>query len=359
MIPLTAGDALLLLVRRVDAEERPSPDRDPPGCLYAVFAPDEGKHFLGLVTATQVAEGPQRIFADLVQERIPCVVAECAPLEAVLQCMDATDRWYFPVVDAGGRFIGAVTRARILEVLLDSYGRLLEQNRILTRRLFVLQEQERRSLSHELHDELGQYLTALRTDLGHLRWLAKEQREFERQIGVIEQVLTHLQGSVQRIVQRLRPALLDQLGLADTLRELVAEYRRRHPSMAFSLELENGLQGLPDDHAITLYRVVQESLTNVIRHAAACSVRICLCRRRHCPNPVCRACFAARAGEAERLHLLICDNGRGMSEQSAALGMGMIGMRERVEALKGAFRVRSQPGKGTWIIVELPLPEAE
>jgi len=358
MIPLTARDALLPRVRHVGAEERPLLSGDPSGCLYAVFTTDSGKRFLGLVAAKQVAEQPHRIFADLVQERIPCVVAESAPLESVLQCMDATDCWHFPVVDAYGQFVGAITRARILEALLCSYSRLLEQNRTLTRQLFVFQEQERRYLSRELHDELGQYLTALQTDLGHLRLLADEQKDIEKQIGAIEQVLAHLQGSVQRIMHRLRPALLDQLGLADTLRELVAEYRQRHPAMAFSLELAGDLRRLPEDHAITLYRVVQESLTNIIRHAEACSVRICLCRRRRCSNPICRACFSAAAWETERVHLLICDNGRGMPAARAGTGMGMMGMQERVEALKGSFQVQSQPGKGVWIIVELPLPEA-
>ncbi len=358
MCSLTARDALVSQLCRVTEEDRPGSSRDAAGGLYAVFASRDGGRFLGLVSAREVAETPHRIFADLLPEKLPCVVAACCPLEAVLRCMDLSDRWYFPVVDGRGDFLGAVTRARVLEVLLHSHSRLLRENRVLTRRLFLLQERERHRLARELHDELGQYLVALRTDLEHLRLLGAGDSRIRRHVSVIEQVLDHLHDAVRQLVHRLRPELLDQLGLPDTLRELVAEYRRHHPDIAFSLVLAGDLKDLPDDHAIALYRIVQESLTNVVRHADARAVRICLCRHRRCDTPVCRDWFPPSRCRPDVVHLLVRDNGRGLPPDHA-MGFGLMGMRERVECLGGTFRLESRPGEGVRVIVELPLVEKD
>ncbi|BCX81650.1 two-component system, NarL family, sensor histidine kinase [Methylomarinovum caldicuralii] len=358
MIPLYARDALLPRIRQVSAEARPCADGDPCTGLYAVFSSDQPQHFLGVVSAKQVAERPHRIFADLMSRRFPCVVAADTPLEAILDCMDMTEHWYFPVLDDLGGFLGVVTRARILEVLLRSHNSLLAQNRSLMRQMFAVQEQERRYLARELHDEMGQYLSALQTDLGCLRQLGRGQQRLERQIEVITEELVHLQQTVRRIMQRLRPEPLDQLGLEATLRELVTEYQNRHPDVNLTLEIAGDLQNLPDEYAITLYRVVQEGLTNVIRHAGAHSVRVCLCRRQRCSHPVCQAYFAASGWKREQVHLLLCDDGCGFRQPQGG-GLGILGMQERVEVLGGRFRIRGRPGGGTHVVVELPLPEGE
>ncbi len=354
MFPLTARDALASRLCRVSEEDRPATCGDGLDCLYAVFAVRDGGRFLGLVSAREVAETPHRIFADLIREKLPCVVAADCSLEAVLRCMDRSDRWYFPVVDDRGAFLGAVTRARVLEVLLDSHSRLLRDNRLLTRRLFLLQEQERRRLARELHDELGQYIAALRPDLEHLRLASGGDPGVQRQVAVIERVVDHLHDAVRRLLHRLRPELLDQLGLPDTLRELVEEYRRHYPDIAFSLAIASQLGDLSDDHAIVLYRVVQESLTNVVRHSDAKAVWICLCRHHRCETPVCGEWFPPSSCRADVVHLLIHDNGVGLPRQRPP-GFGLMGMRERVESLGGTFRLESRSGEGLWVIVELPL----
>ncbi|HEB78838.1 MAG TPA: CBS domain-containing protein [Methylothermaceae bacterium] len=233
MSTLSARDALVAHVCRVSEEDRPLAMEPAATCLYAVFAADDRTRFLGLVSAGEVAENPGRLFADLLPRRLPCVVADTEPLEEILRCMDRSDHWCFPVVDGQGCFIGAVTRASVLEVLLRTHGRLLEDNRRLTRRLLVLQERERRRMARELHDELGQYLAALRTELEHLRLLSGDDDRFLRQIGAIEEVLAHVHHAVRHLMNRLRPELLDQLGLPDTLRELVAEFQNRFPNVAF------------------------------------------------------------------------------------------------------------------------------
>jgi len=143
-------------------------------------------------------------------------------------------------------------------------------------------------------------------------------------------------------MRRLRPSLLDALGLADSLQELVAEWRARYPQVHCDLALNGDLGGVGDPLDITVYRVVQEALTNIAKHAQASRVSLRLQRIRD-------------AAAADTLLLSVSDDGKGMVPETSTRGLGLLGMRERVIALDGEFMLNCAPGQGVRIEVRLPL----
>ena len=222
---------------------------------------------------------------------------------------------------------------------------LLQQNRQLTQQLFSLQEAERRNLSRELHDELGQWLTAIQAEAATISVstdLAKAP-QIQASAQAISASAAEIHNVVRRILHRLRPALLDQLGLADSLRELVAQHQQHHPKIACDLELGANLGELPESLNITLYRIVQEALTNVSKHAQASHVQVSL---RRVPGV---------ESNPEQIMLTVQDNGTGMDTSLLVQGMGMLGMRERVIASGGEFMSHTAPGQGLRIEIQLPL----
>ncbi len=336
---LLAHDALTSNLVRVAAEARPKLSHSP-DTLYAVFAAEAPQAFLGLVSVREIAANPQRIFADLIVKPQLQVTWEM-PLDQVFRHLEQEGREYAAVVDERGDFLGAITRTSLLEALLT-------ENRRLTRDLFTLQEEEHRRICRELHDELGQSLVALRADLERLALVGGEA--LACQIEAMGQTVEALCQVLRKTMHRLRPELLDQLGLAAALQELLEEYRRRHPQLKFELKLGEGFKEVAGEVALCLYRVVQEALTNVVRHACATQVTVCLNRF---PQGACRRYFQS---ESRAVYLSVCDDGRGIRPQAFRCGFGLRGIRERVEALGGTFSVASrQPNQGTCVMVKLPL----
>jgi signal transduction histidine kinase len=142
---------------------------------------------------------------------------------------------------------------------------------------------------------------------------------------------------VHSMMQRLRPSVLDDLGLVAALEEEIEAWQARFPHINCSFSRDGELMGLGERINITLYRIVQESLTNIAKHADATQVTLKLARQQ------------------QTLTLSIEDNGCGMDTENPGRGLGLIGMRERVEALSGALSVQSAPGKGVTIRVSIPL----
>ena len=209
---------------------------------------------------------------------------------------------------------------------------LLRQNRLLTKEMLRSLEMERHHISRELHDELGQWLTAIQAEATAIRGSAVGHVL----IGAhaISDSAVKMHEVIRRIVRRLRPSLLDSLGLEDSLRELVALWGKRHAGISCELSLEGDFNGLGDAINITVYRVVQEALNNVAKHADATRVQIKLSRK----------------PEGE-LCLTVKDNGVGMDIHALTDGIGLLGMRERVIAMDGEFNLRSTPGYGVTIEV--------
>lgn len=227
---------------------------------------------------------------------------------------------------------------------------LLRENRSLIRKSLAVQESERRHLARELHDELGQCITAIQADAKIIRDRAviSDDRLVTSAIA-IQNVSSRIYEVVHSMMQRLRPAMLDDLGLAETLRGEVDAWQSRQPGTACSLDVEGDLTELGEQLNITIYRIVQECLTNIAKHAVAHNVIIQLHRIGKAPGDA--------AGESIRL--VVQDDGKGFDPAACGGGLGLIGMRERVEGLAGTFRVVSVPGAGTTVTVNLPLTASE
>lgn len=222
---------------------------------------------------------------------------------------------------------------------------LLRQNRLLTQQLFSLQESERRHLARELHDELGQWLTAIQAEAEAICSISGAEREpkIHASAEAIGKSATEVQSVIRRILRRLRPSLLDQLGLTESLRELATQWRQHHPKMVCDLVVDDDLDDLPEHLNITLYRLVQEALTNIANHAKASHVKVWLRRA------------AGETPDPEHLLLTVQDDGKGMDSRLPVKGLGMLGMRERVIASGGEFISHSAPGQGLRIEIQLPL----
>ena len=219
---------------------------------------------------------------------------------------------------------------------------LAEQQR-LGRQFVELQESERRRLSRELHDELGQFINAIKLDAVALRTAfahappAADARLAERIHSIIDNTdLVH--ASVARLVRELRPVGLDELGLAAAVEHCVDTWRSRLESVQFSLHLDARIDGLDEAHGLTVYRTVQEALTNCARHSRAHHINVDIDWEESPPAALVR----------------IGDDGIGTDPQARTPGLGLAGMRERLLALGGTLSIDSAPGTGFRLLGRLP-----
>jgi signal transduction histidine kinase len=224
------------------------------------------------------------------------------------------------------------TRARYVELARSRHAL-----RELSARLVDAQETERRAISRELHDEVGQALGALLVDIGRLSTtLSEDHPEVRAQLDNLKSVAERTFQSVRNIALLLRPSMLDDLGLAAALEWQGREVSRRS-QLEVSVESESVPEDLPDEYKITVYRLVQEALNNAVRHSGARNAKV-----------------EARR-EANSILVRVIDDGRGF-DAVRSRGMGILGMEERVKRLGGTLWVESQPGKGATVTAELPIP---
>lgn len=215
------------------------------------------------------------------------------------------------------------------------------ENHALIQQSLGLQEEERRYLARELHDELGQSLTAIKVMAATLRHGGAQDREAA---DYIMSLCDRLFGVFRAMMRRLRPSLLDELGLTASLEDLVENWRNSHPGLAVDFACEPGI----DEHAgnthIHVFRIVQEGLTNVVKHAEAQHVRI-------------RLRLAETNTHGPSIILSIRDDGRGFDPRQPPRGFGLVGMRERVASLGGHFELNAEPGRG--VAIEIRIPSGE
>jgi PAS domain S-box-containing protein len=215
-----------------------------------------------------------------------------------------------------------------------------EQLRQLSASLQAVREEEKARIARELHDELGQALTGLKMDLAQLvTQLTPEQQGAIGQANAMKTLIESTVASVRRIATELRPLMLDDLGLVATIEWLVNDFSRR-TGIAVDLNLPEAEFEVDPELSTALFRVLQESLTNVVRHADADHVRVTL------------------SGSDHDVRLTVHDNGKGISgsHENAPKTFGLLGMRERASMLGGELAVESNPGAGTSIVMIVPRP---
>ncbi|MFH1755993.1 MAG: histidine kinase, partial [Candidatus Latescibacterota bacterium] len=224
---------------------------------------------------------------------------------------------------------------------IDMYRSARDQQILLARKVLMAQEEERARIARELHDELGQLLTALRLEMGWLEKSISGERKNEtgvmfNSIALIEQAA----GELRRMCKGLRPPLLDDLGIEPAVRLLVNEFKELSAiNVRLTLELDDKTTHISEEIALCVYRILQESLTNISRHAGASQVTIKL------------------SLSANLLTLLVADNGSGFDtdELGELQGWGLQGMRERSNLVGGVLEIRSEQNGGTQIDFHVPL----
>jgi signal transduction histidine kinase len=205
----------------------------------------------------------------------------------------------------------------------------------LSARLLEAQEEERRAISRELHDEVGQSLTALLMELGNLGAVAPGDAELRSHVDSIRKLAESSVNVVRNMALLLRPSMLDDLGLVPALQWQAREISKRC-GIAVTVDAESVADDLPEEVKTCIYRVVQEALHNCARHAFARSVRIQVVQ------------------ESRSIRLTVLDDGQGF-DSAHTRGLGLLGMEERVTHLGGHFQVQSERGHGARLRIEIPL----
>jgi signal transduction histidine kinase len=236
-----------------------------------------------------------------------------------------------------GLVLAGFSMRKILGLEKDTSAHFAEVKQ-LSARLVEAQENERRSISRELHDEVGQALTGVLVEMANLSTMIRTEAAGDVLAAKADEIKKQVENSigvVRNMALLLRPSMLDDLGLVPALQWQAREVSRRS-GIWVKVAAENVSEELPEEHKTCIYRLVQEALHNCVRHAGAHNVKV-----------------SVRQSD-RRLMLHIEDDGKGFDAQQEK-GMGLVGMQERVRHLNGTFMVESEAGRGTAIQVELPL----
>ena len=324
----------------------------------------EEDHALASLETWNPRSQPERARRFIVEEIVPrrLSILQISQQIALLnrERLDAADRallarsdqlqkklgWMLALALGAGLLLSFASIAYILR--LERQGREryreLEESRRnlreLSARLVDAQEEERRAISRELHDEVGQSLGALLVDVGRLSAMVpSENGAMQQQVQRIRSVAEQTVKTVRDIALLLRPSMLDDLGLVPALEWQAREMSRRG-EMEVEVHSEGVSEKLPDEYRICIYRLVQEALNNASQHAGAKNATVNVRQAR------------------DRIVVEVNDNGRGF-ESDRVRGMGLVGMEERVKRLRGSLTIDSQPGKGTSMKADLPLDREE
>jgi signal transduction histidine kinase len=236
----------------------------------------------------------------------------------------------------GGRRMSALQRHS--ELHRKRIEKSEEERRRLSAELVRAQEEERKHISRELHDEVGQTLTALGIEIGNIRRLRHgPDSEFEEHADAAKELAQGTLKTVREMAMGLRPSMLDDSGLVPALRWQVREFSKR-TGVTVDLQTDGMLDGLGEQVSTCIYRVVQEALTNCARHANANNVRVVI------------------HGKGNLVHLAIQDDGVGFDLSNETDGLGIVGIKERVQDLGGNVKISSEAHRGTLLLMEIPRP---
>ena len=213
---------------------------------------------------------------------------------------------------------------------------LLQHKSDLLQRLYTAKEDERLALARELHDEMGQTSTAIRTEVAVLQRIGRLHPEADESVKRIAESAQHLSQMTRQMLHRLRPPALDSMGLEQALMSLCDNWQNSTQNVC-DLKTSALPEGLNDYACVTVYRIVQEALTNVTRHANAKHVRVQLTL------------------DTQGLNLNIEDDGQGMADtQAVHQGFGLLGMQERVASVAGHMTISSKLGQGVRLAIKIP-----
>jgi signal transduction histidine kinase len=247
----------------------------------------------------------------------------------------------------GSLFLGlvvaltAVIRLRVLERRSENERAVAEEAehlmRQLSQQLVATQEEERKNLSRELHDHVGQMLTALRMELGRIdRLRSSGDSRVAGAVAECRQLVDNMVRTVRDLALGLRPSMLDDFGLQPALEWHVRDFSRRF-GVPVELTVDGDFDLLPEQHRTCVYRSVQEALTNCVRHARASRIAVSVSRL------------------ADGLAVTVADDGVGFNPAQRAGGLGLRGIEERVRDLHGVMTIRSAAGTGTTLTMRVPL----
>jgi two-component system sensor histidine kinase UhpB len=211
------------------------------------------------------------------------------------------------------------------------------ENRALTQHSLAIQEDERKHLAQELHDELGQSLTAIKV---MAVTATQPGADIRQSTGTIVDVCNHLVTVVRSMMRQLHPLVLTELGLTAALEDLLNHWDARNPDLKFTLHCDKNIDSLSADITIQVFRIVQECLTNIVRHAEADSAEVALSIER-LPEPA--------------LTLTVNDDGRGCAPDLLKKGFGLLSIKERVNSLNGDVKTTTYPSRGMRIDVRIPV----
>ena len=213
---------------------------------------------------------------------------------------------------------------------------LLQHKSDLLQRLYTAKEDERLALARELHDEMGQTSTAIRTEVAVLQRIGRLHPEADASVKRISESAQHLSQMTRQMLHRLRPPALDSMGLEQALMSLCDNWQNSTQNLC-EFKTSALPEGLNDYACVTVYRIVQEALTNVTRHANAKHVRVELTL------------------DTQGLNLNIEDDGQGMADtQAVHQGFGLLGMQERVASVAGRMSISSKLGQGVRLAIQIP-----
>ena len=259
------------------------------------------------------------------------------PLEALAEALEQVgDGRYRTRI--GGRLAPELARLR------DSFNRMAArlasadtENKRLNEQLLTLQEQERSELARDLHDEVSPFLFAINIDAASASRMLSEGRltEARGHVQSIADAVRPMQRQIRTMLGRLRPIGLDEFGLREAIENVIAFWRRRRPEIRYQLAISAGCDGLGELMGRTICRVVQESLSNAIRHARPTLITVSIDR------------------QGEEVWVGITDDGQGMSEPSRP-GYGLVGIGERVRAMGGRLTFSNRPGEGFAVAAVFP-----
>jgi len=233
-----------------------------------------------------------------------------------------------------GVAIVVVFRLRVLEGRSEETE---QQMRELSQRLVNAQEEERKDLSRELHDHVAQVLTGLRMELGRIERTAPAVRSV---VAECKRLVDDMFQTVRSLALGLRPSMLDDFGLQAALEWHARECMKRY-AINVDLRMNGDFDALPDKHRTCVYRIVQEAMTNCVRHASASNIHVDV------------------NTDGRQLHVSVRDDGRGLDPTQRRHGLGLRGIDERVRELGGTMSIASSEKEGTIVLARVPLPAME